>query len=155
MCQTWLLWIERVTWRPLLWLLYRYPGTQSCIQISATYLKIRHPLMKSSNTWASNASEWLELQIGHQGCSPSDGHQGGMTCPIDHYCFCFLSAPVKGWWGSHRSNSGSYQRIVTAGKALVSRPGNHFTDNLGAPTPNLVKICPPFTSNRWVSAGKT
>ena len=45
-----------------------YPGTLSNSQVSATYLKIRHPHMESRGTQSSYELQWLrlnDLKIGH------------------------------------------------------------------------------------------
>ena len=35
--------------------------------------------MKSTGAWSSNESQWLDLTIGHQGSSLSNGNQGNIS----------------------------------------------------------------------------
>ena len=83
-----------------------YPGALSCIQVSATHVNIRHPLISSmgawssnelqisstgawssnelqissTGAWSSNELQWLDLKRWHQDNSPSYGHQSMPHC---------------------------------------------------------------------------
>ena len=47
--------------------------------VTATHLKVREPKISSTDSQSSNALQWLDLVIGHQDRSPSNGHQGDMS----------------------------------------------------------------------------
>ena len=50
----------------------------SYYQVSATYLKIANPQMKSAGAWSSNYLRWLHSRAGLNYCSPNNNHQDDM-----------------------------------------------------------------------------
>ena len=61
------------------WLRYkisRMHYAPPCIQVSPTHLEVVHQKMRTTDAPTSNQFQWLDLMIGHQHSTPSNGHQG-------------------------------------------------------------------------------
>ena len=69
---------QAITWTnadPGHWCIYAALGGDELNKNMATHLMIRYLF---TGAWSSNKLQWLYSKIGHQGSSPSNGHQGGM-----------------------------------------------------------------------------
>ena len=72
------------------------PGTLSCSQVSATHLKIRHPLMKFTGAWSSNEVQRLDLKksTGSQSSdelrTASQGTRNGHQSDMSYWSICFM-----------------------------------------------------------------
>ena len=65
-----------------------YNGTLSCSQVSTSHLRIRHLYMKyTGDDWFPNGWQRLDLKIGHQDSSLSNGRQGDMIHWNIEFCW--------------------------------------------------------------------
>ena len=102
--------------------------------------------MKSTGAWSSNELQWLDLKIGHQESSPSNGHQDDMP---DSYLVARWRESAWQWSGQHPgSPSPPASRITSAQYSYVQGCGrSEHRRSTWKNSPHLVSQMSRLTSD--------